>query len=90
MKRISILIKGRVQGVFYRASARDVARQFDIKGFVRNESDGNVFLEVEGTEDKLQKLVAWCKKGPPLAHVSGVEVKELDDMVNYSSFEISR
>ena len=90
MKRISILIKGRVQGVFYRASARDVARQFDIKGFVRNEPDGNVFLEAEGTEDKLQKLVAWCKKGPPLAHVSGVEVKEWDDMVYYSSFEISR
>lgn len=69
-----IRVSGRVQGVFYRASARAEARRLGLKGFVRNEPDGDVYAEAEGEREALDAFVAWCRKGPEHARVEKVEV----------------
>lgn len=90
MKRMSIVVRGIVQGVFFRASTKKKAIEFDINGFVRNEPDGSVFIEAEGSEENLGKLLAWCKEGPPHARVSGTHVNGLEGLRNYTSFTIQR
>ncbi len=89
MKHFNITISGKVQGVFYRQSAMEIALHLGLKGFVRNESDGNVYIEAEGTEEQLKKLIEWCRKGPARAVVSDVKVSE-GEIKNFSSFEIRR
>ena len=69
MKTIRLTIKGKVQGVFYRATAKDVADLIGIKGWVRNLPDHNVEITVTATEETLQKFINWCKQGPSKARV---------------------
>ena len=90
MKHISISVKGLVQGVFYRASARKTALQLGITGFVRNETDGSVFIQAEGSEEALEKFIAWCKEGPAHARVASIEINEIPEPGHYQTFEISR
>jgi acylphosphatase len=73
-KRLHLIIKGRVQGVFYRASTRDTAVKLGIKGWVRNMPDGSVEALFEGEKESLEEVLQWCRKGPPGAYVS--EIKE--------------
>ncbi|GAB6067195.1 acylphosphatase [Methylothermus subterraneus] len=75
-KRLHIWVAGRVQGVFYRAHTVEIALSFKLTGWVRNLPDGRVEIVAEGEEQSLQKLLAWCRKGPPLAQVAGVESRE--------------
>jgi acylphosphatase len=75
-KHISIKVSGRVQGVYYRASTHEEAQRLGLKGFVKNEPDGSVYIEAEGDDAVLNALVAWCKQGPPAAHVTNVEIEE--------------
>lgn len=89
MKKVSVIIKGKVQGVFFRASAREVALQMGITGIVRNEPDGSVYIEAEGDEEQLKKYIAWCRKGPPRAFVEDVQVTE-GPIVHFTSFTIDR
>ena len=89
MKTIRLTIKGNVQGVFYRATARDVADQLGIKGWVRNLRDNNVEITATATEDVLQKFIRWCKQGPPKATVDEVIIEELD-LQEFSDFRIMR
>lgn len=86
---MSILVTGRVQGVFYRASAKAKADELGIKGFVQNMPDGKVYIEAEGTDDELDRFKAWCSHGPPRAQVEQVEVKE-GEVQNFTSFGILR
>ena len=89
LKHFSIRVGGRVQGVFFRASAVDMARALGLTGFVRNEEDGSVYIEAEGPQDKLLRFVEWSKKGPPHASVHSCEVSE-SELRNFSVFEIQR
>lgn len=89
IKHISILVTGDVQGVYFRATARDVAEELGLSGFVRNERDGNVYIEAEGPAEQLDKLVVWCKQGPRHARVENVEIKE-GEVKGYKRFEITR
>ncbi|MEQ8417948.1 MAG: acylphosphatase [Imperialibacter sp.] len=73
-----IRVVGKVQGVFYRASTKTVADELGVKGWVKNEVDGSVLIEAEGTKDKLIDLMAWCKKGPLHAKVDSIERIEVD------------
>lgn len=75
-KHISIKVSGRVQGVFYRASTHEQAQRLGVKGFVKNEPDGSVYIEAEGDEALLTALIEWCKQGPPAAKVHHVEILE--------------
>ena len=90
MKRhVSILVSGRVQGVFYRASAKEKADELGITGFVQNMPDDQVYIEAEGTEENLDLFKTWCSKGPPRAQVEQVEIKE-GELKNFTSFGILR
>jgi len=89
MKHWRIDIQGRVQGVFYRASARDIAEKLNIKGYVENCPDGSVHIEAEGMAEDLRKFVNWCHEGPPRASVTAVDYRE-DAIVGYEKFEIRR
>ena len=78
LQTLSIIVTGKVQGVFYRQSTREKALELDLTGFVKNQPDGNVFIQASGTVDQLNKLVAWCKQGPSRAQVTGVQVEHID------------
>jgi acylphosphatase len=67
-----VLVTGQVQGVFFRGSMRDLARDLGVSGWVRNEPDGSVAAHLEGSPDSVQALVAWCRQGPAGADVDQV------------------
>jgi len=83
----NIRVLGKVQGVWFRDSARKKARELGITGFVRNEPDGLVYLEAEGDEDALKKLVEWCWEGPEGAKVDKVVI-ENGVVKSFEAFEI--
>lgn len=85
MKLFKIKVLGEVQGVGFRFFAKQRADNLGIKGFAQNEPDGSVYIEAEGKEEDLDRLVQWCKKGPESARVTKVEVKE-GKIKNYSQF----
>ena len=89
-KRVSIKIKGQVQGVCFRYDARRKAQELGLVGFVRNEDDESVFSEVEGEEKKINVYIDWCRQGPELAQVEKVEIKEKENLKNYTLFVIDR
>jgi acylphosphatase len=70
--RLQVLISGRVQGVFYRAYTRDQARARGLTGWVRNLPDGRVAAVFEGDREQLKAMLAWCRQGPPYAHVDEI------------------
>jgi acylphosphatase len=74
--RRRVLVSGRVQGVFFRDACRQAARRERVSGWVRNRGDGRVEACFEGEPDAVARLVAWCRQGPPRAHVHDVEVFE--------------
>jgi len=88
MKRLHVVISGRVQGVFFRARTHDMARALLLTGWVKNRSDGSVEAVFEGEEDDLKAMLAWCRKGPPAAKVTRVEVNEEPLSDPFESFTI--
>ena len=88
-RHLIILVSGKVQGVFYRASTVEKANELDLKGFAQNLPDGRVLIEAEGDSVSLQKLIEWCKNGPPRAVVTNVQVME-GALKNYRDFSVSR
>ena len=87
-KHLNIKIYGRVQGVFFRHSTKQKAKESGIKGFVRNEPDGVVYIEAEGEEENLKQFLDWCRRGPFLAKVKKVEFIFNSDIKNFSDFVI--
>ncbi|MBI2334809.1 acylphosphatase [Candidatus Daviesbacteria bacterium] len=76
-QRLSIKVYGQVQGVFFRATAKEKGEKLGIKVSAENKPDGTVYIETEGEDEKLEKFVKWCRQGPSLARVEKVEVTEL-------------
>ena len=74
--RLHLFIAGRVQGVYYRATAAEQAQRLGLAGWVRNLRDGRVELVAEGEAEALAALLAWCHRGPPTAVVAEVEAHE--------------
>lgn len=89
MVRYRIRVKGKVQGVFYRSTAQAKAKELGLSGWVKNEEDGSVLIEAEGEEQKLLKLVDWCKEGPGAAVVNDVEYNEIEPK-GVNGFEIKK
>ncbi|MGH2617513.1 MAG: acylphosphatase [Thermomicrobiales bacterium] len=71
--RVIARVTGRVQGVFYRASARREAQRLGLSGWARNEPDGSVLIDVEGDAGAIETFLAWCAVGPPGAKVEAIE-----------------
>ncbi|MCD6457954.1 MAG: acylphosphatase [Thermofilum sp. ex4484_82] len=86
--RAHVFVSGIVQGVFFRANTRRVAKQLGLKGFVRNLRDGRVEAVFEGEEEAVKKAIDWCRKGPPLARVDKVEVLWEDPKGDFEDFYI--
>ena len=75
MKRVHVRVRGRVQGVFFRAEARDRAESLGLAGWVRNAENGSVEAVFEGGDERVQSMVEWCRRGPAGARVEDVEVE---------------
>ncbi len=86
--RAHVLIKGRVQGVNFRASTQSEARQSGVAGWVRNLSDGRVEAIFEGPESAVQQLIRWCHQGPSLAHVENIDVTWEEPEGQVSGFQV--
>ena len=83
------VIKGKVQGVFFRGSTRDKAESLGLVGEVKNLPDGSVWLAVEGEAELVDELIAWCYQGPLRAEVE--EVMVIDGMIiGYKNFQVTR
>lgn len=87
---VRLLIRGRVQGVGYRASAADAARRLGLLGWVRNLRGGEVELVAEGDPAVLEKLIEWCRRGPPASRVDSVEVEFSTASGEFSDFAVRR
>ncbi|MCC7201674.1 MAG: acylphosphatase [Nitrospirae bacterium] len=88
--RVHLFINGIVQGVFFRDSAKQVAQSLGITGFVKNLPDGRVELVAEGEKDSVDKLVQWCRKGPPAAIVESVEANPEPYNDEFELFDVKR
>jgi acylphosphatase len=77
VKRVRVTVRGRVQGVGFRASTAHEARRLGVVGWVRNQFDGTVEVEAGGEDAQVDALLAWLKHGPPSARVTGMDIVNL-------------
>jgi acylphosphatase len=89
VQTISIVVKGKVQGVYFRQSAKEMAQQLGITGEVRNAYDGSVQIIATGHKDALQSFIDWCRKGPPRASVDEVHTTH-QELQQFNGFSIVR
>ena len=87
MIHYNLTIIGRVQGVGFRYSALEKARQLGVVGYVSNMPDGAVYIEAEGTEEILGDFIAWCRQGPPVALVEEVKI-DSQPVKGYQNFDV--
>ena len=87
IKHLDITVKGKVQGVFYRASTKAVADQLGVRGFVKNADNGDVLIAAEADKSSLEMFLDWCHEGPQDAEVTSVESNE-GELKNYRNFEV--
>lgn len=85
---VRVIICGRVQGVWFRASTKQIAKQLGLTGWVRNTPDGCVEAVFEGEEGLINKMIEWCHHGPPLSKVNKVEVKNQELTNGFDGFSI--
>ena len=89
MPTIHLLIKGDVQGVFYRASAKKMAEELGVTGWIKNTKDGNVESIISGTDEQLNRFTSWCRNGPAKATVTGYVETVLEELC-FKEFSIIR
>ena len=88
MKRVHLIVSGRVQGVCYRMYAVDEARRLGVTGWVRNLLDRTVEVVAEGEKQALGEFLDWCRNGPQFASVTGVKAEYSEATGEFESFEI--
>ena len=89
VKTVSIIVSGKVQGVFFRQSTKELAATLNLTGHVRNLPDDTVEIIATGIPEQIEQLVTWCWSGPPKAKVTNVEVKE-HSPESFNKFSILR
>ena len=89
MPTYHLIIKGIVQGVFYRATAKKIADKTGVTGWIKNTAEGDVEALASGTESQLVEFVSWCRQGPALAKVSDVIITTHDE-TEFKAFSIIR
>lgn len=90
MTRAELLITGRVQGVFYRASAQQEAQRLGVHGEIRNLPGGEVEAVVEGEKAAIEEFIDWCRQGPPSAEVENVRVRWGTATGEFRTFRVTR
>ena len=88
--RVHLIITGRVQGVFFRASTVAQAQRLGLAGWVANALDGSVEVVAEGARARIEELIAWCRRGPSGAQVTNVEIRWEASRREFASFSIRR
>ncbi len=88
MIRAHLIIKGRVQGVGYRANVRRLANKLSLEGFVRNLRNGDVELLVEGSQEDVERIIQWCHREPTRAYVSKVWVEKSEATREFMGFAV--
>jgi acylphosphatase len=89
LQSVSIIVKGIVQGVYFRQSTKEMALRNGITGEVKNLPDGDVHVFATGTESQLKNFIEWCNKGPETAVISDVVVKNVS-LKKFETFRIVR
>jgi acylphosphatase len=89
MRRMEMIIHGRVHGVFFRARTRSTARAIGARGIVRNTPDGKVHVIAEGTAEVVEELLAFCRRGPEGAIVHDIEYTWQEPTGTFDDFEIT-
>ena len=85
-RRVRCLVAGRVQGVFFRASAAAKARKLGLRGYAKNLPDGRVEVLLAGQPDEVATMCSWLWKGSPNSRVTGVEIEDWEDEVPEAGF----
>ena len=85
-----ILVSGKVQGVFFRSSTKKKADELHLTGWVRNLDDGRVEAVLEGEQEKVEKMVKWCRKGPTYAIIKDVQVISEDYKGEFKDFSVRK
>lgn len=88
MKALHLTIRGRVQGVWFRATTQEMARKYRVKGWVRNADDGSVEAHIQGEDASVADMLAWCHQGPPGARVDAVDIREAEPEETCKAFTI--
>ena len=86
--QVYVIIKGTVQGVFYRSSTKEKADTLNLKGWVQNHYDGSVHAMFQGPSDTIQDMLNWCKTGPEHATVTDIETQPIPTLDPFSDFSI--
>ena len=88
--RVHLKINGRVQGVYFRASTVEQARRLSVTGWVMNCPDSSVEVVAEGEREELEKLIRWCRSGPPGAQVKDVSTEWEASRGEFQTFFVKR
>jgi acylphosphatase len=89
MRSVRLIVRGKVQGVYYRASAKARADELGIVGWIRNSGEGHVEILATGNDYAINALVSWCRIGPAHAAVTGVDITETELRI-FDEFTITR
>ena len=87
MTTVQVIISGRVQGVFFRASTQEKAQSLGLSGWVRNREDGTVEALFQGNDVAINSILTWCQIGSPASRVSSVDTETITDAKRYHGFE---
>lgn len=84
---VHLIVRGRVQGVWFRASTQEQALQLGVCGWAKNCQDGSVEIHAEAEKETLEEFINWCRKGPPAAQVSTLDIEWVHSQ-GLNTFEI--
>jgi acylphosphatase len=87
--RLRLIVSGRVQGVFFRAAARERARTLNLRGYAKNLSDGTVEIVAEGRREDLRAMAEWARIGPPAARVDDVREEWGENLQEFADFTVA-
>ncbi len=86
--QIKVIIKGLVQGVFYRVHTKNTADKLGVKGYVKNLANGSVEAVFEGDTQAVAMMIDWCHKGPEISRIDHVDTQEIKPLSDFKTFEI--
>jgi acylphosphatase len=89
LKQVHLFVRGRVQGVYFRASAQREARRLGLTGWVKNRADGAVEILAEGDEESIKELIGWAHRGPGASRVDAVDVRWRSFTGDHPDFRIT-
>jgi acylphosphatase len=89
LKQLQLVVRGRVQGTYFRASTQREAKRLGVSGWVKNRADGSVEILAEGEEDAIRELYGWAQKGPSAARVDRVDTRWRSFTGDFADFRIT-